>query len=207
MQWRPTWTFSPPDKMNQNSEDSAKLAAVSTCNRAQLSPSPREADAMLSTVRCVAWVRTPGSQERLKGCVVRRWEGAGRDCATHAAEPMHAPTKKGPDRPLEAREEREPLERDVRHPHGRRLPEPEGVDFGLPHGQVRKGPQQVEVEDVVHHDAETAAPGQAAQGGGALDGTCQEGLDGEQRHGAEAGLRPPEEHPEAACVCWGSWGA
>jgi len=51
--------------MNQKREDSAKLAAVSTCSFAQLlSPSWRAAAAMLSMVRCVACVRTPGGRDR-----------------------------------------------------------------------------------------------------------------------------------------------
>ena len=53
--------------MKQKREDSAKLAAVSTCSRAQLlSPSWRAAAAMLSTVKCVDCVKTPAVDERCK---------------------------------------------------------------------------------------------------------------------------------------------
>ena len=53
-------------------------------------------------------------------------------------------------------------------------------------------------------DAEAAPPREAAEGGGALNGAREEGLDGEERDGSEARLGPPDEDPEAVGV--GGWG-
>lgn len=112
--------------------------------------------------------------------------------------------EQGADGRLEAGKQAAHAQHQVEHDERRRLIEPQRRHLGPAHGGVREEPQHREQSERVQ-DPEAAPPRERAHGSGSLDGPSCKRLDGEEHHGAEHGLRPKEEDPQAVFSGRGDW--